>query len=191
MGSYLGKVLRIRDDGAATDNPFQARVDAQQEIYSSGHRNIQGMALHPETGELWATEHGPKGGDELNRIIPGADYGWPRFTYGEEYRGGAIGTGMMHEDGSTAHRRVDALHRHLRACLVYRRCHTRMEGSLFVGGLVKRQIRRLTIVDGAVTAQETLHFHERIRDVRNGPDGHLYVATDAVNGRILKIVPQQ
>ena len=102
MGSYLGKVLRIRDDGQhATDNPFQARVDAQQEIYSSGHRNIQGMALHPETGELWATEHGPKGGDELNRIIPGADYGWPRFTYGEEYRGGPIGTGMVHEDGAT------------------------------------------------------------------------------------------
>jgi glucose/arabinose dehydrogenase len=190
VGSYYGKVLRILPDGEhATDNPFQARVDAQQEVYSYGHRNIQGMALHPETGELWATEHGPKGGDELNLIRPGANYGWPRFTYGEEYRGGPIGAGMEHVDGTTAPVAVWTPSIATSGLAWYTGdAMPQWTGSLFAGGLVLRQIRRLTIEDGAVTHQETLHFDERVRDVRNGPDGHLYVATDSRSGRILRIV---
>lgn len=192
VGSYYGKVLRIRDDGEhATDNPFQARVDAQQEVYSYGHRNIQGMALHPTTGDLWATEHGPRGGDELNLIIPGANYGWPRFTYGEEYRGGEIGDGMRHDDGTTEPVAVWTPSIATSGLAWYTGdAIPQWTGSLFAGGLVLRQIRRLELTDGAVTHQETLHFDERIRDVRDGPDGHLYVATDAVRGRILRIVPK-
>ena len=190
LGNAFGKILRIRRDGsAATDNPFQARVDAIQEVYSSGHRNIQGLSVHPETGALWVTEHGPRGGDELNLIQPGGDYGWPIFTYGQEYRGGEIGEGMRHGNGTiepvivwTPSIATSGLAWYTGSAI------PEWQGNLFAGGLIKRQIRRLVIENNHVVHQETLQFNARIRDIANGPDGHLYVATDEVNGRILRIV---
>ena len=166
------------------------RVDAIQEVYSSGHRNPQGLAVHPETGALWITEHGPRGGDELNKVLPGADYGWPRFTYGEEYRGGSIGDGMVHQDGATAPTVVWTPSIATSGLAWYTgNAIPEWQGDLFAGGLIKQQIRRLRIVDDQVTIHQTLKFKARIRDIANGPDGHLYVATDEVNGRILRIDP--
>lgn len=190
IGSHWGKILRIMDDGSpATDNPFQARVDAEQEIYSYGHRNPQGIAMHPETGAVYSTEHGPRGGDELNLIEPGNNYGWPLVTYGYEYAGPRV----------TEHTALPGLTDPIvnwtpsiaaSGLAFYTGEHfPEWKGDLFAGGLVLKQVRRVIFEDGKVVGDETLQFDKRIRDVRQGPDGNLYVLTDERNGQLLRIEP--
>ncbi len=190
MSVHWGKMLRIMDDGSpATDNPFQARIDALQEIYSYGHRNPQGLVVHPETGKVYATEHGPRGGDELNVIEPGKNYGWPLVTYGYEYAGPRV----------SQHTSLPGLQDPLvvwTPCIApsglafYTGDHfPDWKGDLFAGGLVLRQVRRVIMDGERVVGHEIMQFDERIRDVRQGPDGFLYVLTDERNGKLLRIVP--
>lgn len=192
MSSHLGKVLRILDDGSpATDNPFHNRIDAAQEIYSYGHRNPQGLVVHPETGKIYSTEHGPRGGDELNLVEPGNNYGWPEATYGYEYSGPRVSQhtalpGMTDPivvwTPSIAASGLD---------FYFGDKFPEWKGDLFAGGLVLRQVRRIMFEGETIVGQETLQFDKRIRDVRQGPDGYLYVLTDERNGQLLRIEPTE
>ena len=191
--SHIGKVLRLRDDGTAPpDNPFVSRQGARPEVYSIGHRHIQGMARHPD-GRIFATEHGPLGGDELNLIEPGANYGWPNVGWGRDYVGGAsIGTGQRSAPGM-----VDPLQVWFPAVTgasglaVYTgNAFPEWRGSLLSGGLATQDVRR-TVVDGSggVTHHESLRIGARVRDVRQGPDGMIYVLSDETAGRVYRLEP--
>ena len=190
--NHIGKVVRITAEGQPVpDNPFLNRAGAAPEVYSLGHRNIQGAALHPLTGELWAAEHGPQGGDELNRVQPGRNYGWPLVTYGRNY---GIGT-RIGEEGPKA-----GFEQPLRqwvptsvapsglAFLTSER-YPGWKGSLFMGTLRGQALIRLTLEGNRVVAEERLleDLGARIRDVRQGPDGWLYIVTDGNNGRVLRL----
>lgn len=191
-GTHLGSIVRITDSGGVpADNPLVGRTDARPEVFSYGHRNVQGIALQPETGRVWAHEHGPRGGDEVNILKPGANYGWPAVTHGVDYSGAVISdrktapgmepsvvvwvpsiapSGMAFYDG-------DAF--------------PQWRGDLFVGALAGAHLRRLDVQGDRVNGQEELldDLNERIRDVRAGPDGFLYVLTDSEDGRVLRLVP--
>ena len=191
--SHIGKVLRLRDDGTAPpDNPFVSRQGARGEVYSLGHRHIQGLARHPD-GRIFATEHGPLGGDELNLIQPGANYGWPNVGWGRDYVGGtSIGTGQRSAPGM-----VDPLLVWFPSVIgasglaVYTGDRfPEWRGSLLAGGLATQDVRR-TVVDaqGRVTHHESLRIGQRVRDVRQGPDGLIYVLTDEIHGRIFRLEP--
>lgn len=195
LDNAWGKVLRLNDDGTAPDdNPFSDREDVGRFVYSYGHRNIQGMDIDPATGNVWATEHGALGGDELNLIEPGKNYGWPKATYSIHYNGDEISDEVSLEgmvDPACVWTPV------LAACGLAFYTGDRFpqwQGDLFAGGLVSRQVRRV-MLDGegdgtTVEANETLPFGARIRDVRQGPDGSLYVLTDERNGKLIRIVPE-
>lgn len=188
LSSHLGKVLRLDENGkAAPANPFMSDEAADGAVYTYGHRNIQGMARHPETGDVWATEHGSRGGDELNLITPGANYGWPLVTYGREYYGPRI-TDQTTMEGAEDPKIVWTPSIAASGLAFYTGdAIPEWTGDLFAGGLALQQIRRIKFEDGQPGEQETLHFDARIRDVRNGPDGHLYVLTDENNGKLLRI----
>jgi glucose/arabinose dehydrogenase len=192
LDSHLGKVVRIWPDGTVPeDNPFVGAEDALPEIWSYGHRNQQGAALHPETGKLWTNEHGPRGGDEINIPEAGKNYGWPIVSYGTEYSGAPIGEGK-----STAPGMEEPIHHWTPSIGVSGMAFyasdaiPEWQGSLFVGGLARPSLRRLTLDGQKVTAEETLleDLGARIRDVRQGPDGALYLLTDDENGKLLRIV---
>lgn len=192
LESHLGKVVRIWPDGTVPeDNPFVGAEDALPEIWSYGHRNQQGAALHPETGKLWTNEHGPRGGDEINIPEAGKNYGWPIVSYGTEYSGALIGEGK-----STAPGMEEPIHHWTPSIGVSGMAFyasdaiPEWQGSLFVGGLARPSLRRLTLDGQKVTAEETLleDLGARIRDVRQGPDGALYLLTDDENGKLLRIV---
>jgi len=185
--------VRIERDGKIpADNPFLGRPGALPEIWSYGHRNVQGAALHPATGELWTNEHGPKGGDELNRDLPGRNYGWPKVTYGVEYSGEKI------SDSPTAPGIEPPVHYWVPSIatsglLFYtgaRFPHWR--GSAFVGGLASKQLVRLEMDGHRVVREERLLegvVNERVRDVEQGPDGSIYLLTDEIKGRLLRVEP--
>lgn len=193
LANHLGTVVRLKDDGSVPeDNPFVDKPDGRPEIFSYGHRNSQGIALRPGTGEIWEHEHGPRGGDEVNILKPGANYGWPKITYGIDYSGAIISdkteapgleqpivywvpsiapSGMAFYDGDQ---------------------FPQWRGNLFVGALAGSHLRRLTLDGDRIVDQEVLldGLGERIRDVRAGSDGSLYIVTDdPVNGRVLKLEP--
>ena len=192
LANHIGKVIRIDVDGKAlADNPFSGRAGAAPELFSIGHRNIQGAALHPVTGELWASEHGPQGGDEINRVQGGRNHGWPLLTYGRNY-----GTGTrIGEDGPKAG--FEAPLRHWAPTSVAPSGLTFLtsdrypgwKGSLFMATLRGQALIRLTLDGNRITAEERLleDLGERLRDVRQGPDGWLYVLTDGSQGRVLRI----
>ena len=192
LANHIGKVIRIDVDGKApADNPFIGRAGATPEIFSIGHRNIQGAALHPLTGELWASEHGPQGGDEINRVQGGRNHGWPLVTYGRNY-----GTGTrIGEEGPKAG--FEAPLRHWVPTSVAPSGLTFLtsdrypgwKGNLFMGTLRGQALIRLTLDGNRITAEERLleDLGERFRDVRQGPDGWLYVLTDGSKGRVLRI----
>lgn len=190
--NHIGAMIRLNDDGSVpADNPFLGRAGIRPEIYSYGHRNVQGMALRPGTDVIWSHEHGPRGGDEVNILRPGANYGWPAITYGIDYSGAIISdkteapgmeqpvvywvpsiapSGMAFYDGDK---------------------FPEWQGNLFVGALAKAHLRRLVLDGDKVVAQEPLleQLYERIRAVRQGPDGYLYILTDSSDGQLLRLEP--
>ena len=193
LSSHIGKIVRIRPDGAVPpDNPFVGRDDALPEIFAYGIRNPQAAALHPETGELWEIEHGPRGGDELNVIRPGENYGWPIVTLGVEYTGFTIGDGLK-----TAPGMVDAIYSWTpviapSGMIFYSgAAFPAWQGDIFVGGLASKALIRLELDGERVVREERLlePLGLRIRDVAQGPDGALYVVTDHRDGKLLRIAP--
>lgn len=192
-GDPAGSVLRFLPDGRPhPDNPFVGRAGARPEIFSYGHRNPQGMALHPETGEIWTHEHGPRGGDEINVIAPGRNYGWPVITYGEEYSGGPVGAGRTAAPGleQPLHYWVPSIAPS--GLAIYDgAAFPDWRGDLFVGALKDRWLERLRVRDGRVVEREILLERDlgRVRDVRAGPDGFLYLLIDAGNGALLRLRP--
>lgn len=192
LGDLAGKVLRIGDRGQVPpDNPFVDDPIRRPEIYSYGHRNPQGLTLHPETGRLWEIEHGPKGGDELNILSPGANYGWPVITYGRSYGGEAIGEGTAKAGMEQAvHYWVPSISPSGMAFYIGE-AFPNWRGNLFLGALSGRALVRLELDGTTVVHEERLleELGERIRDVRQGPDGHLYLLTDSPQGRLLRLDP--
>ncbi|TVQ62852.1 MAG: PQQ-dependent sugar dehydrogenase [Phycisphaerales bacterium] len=190
LSNTLGKVVRITEDGrAAPDNPFIERDDDGRYVYTYGHRNIQGLAIDPVTGDVWSSEHGARGGDELNLLKPGRNYGWPEVTYSTEYSGRPI-TDERTRDGMIDPVAVWTPALAPSGLLFYAgEAFPEWQGDLFAGGLVSQQVRRIVLEGREATRQETLSFGERIRDVRQGPDGRIYLLTDQVGGRLLRLTP--
>ena len=194
LRSHLGKVVRLQPDGTAPgDNPFIGRDDALPELWSYGHRNVQGAAIHPETGKLWISEHGPRGGDELNVLEPGGNYGWPLVSHGVEYSGQPVGRGRRSAPGLE-----DPVSTWTPAIApggiaFYRSgAFPGWQGNLLVSGLRARAILRLELEGEAVVHEERLIADEgrRIRDVAVGPDGVIYALTDDErDGRVLRLTP--
>lgn len=190
LDTDLGKILRFRQDGSIPDdNPFAHTAGARPAIYSVGHRNPQGLARHPATGEVWVTEHGPQGGDELNRLLPGANYGWPIITYGEEYGGGKIG------EGTTKTGMEQPVYYYVPSIATgglsfYQGMQfPRWNGDAFIGALRALHLNRLAFgPDGKVTEHRLLsELNARVRDVKQGPDDNLYVLNE--QGSLLRLEP--
>ncbi|KQY98890.1 glucose dehydrogenase [Caulobacter sp. Root1455] len=193
LDAALGKVIRIRPDGSIpADNPYVGNPQAKPEIWSRGHRNLQGATINPWTGELWTVEHGAKGGDELNTPKAGKDYGWPTITYGEDYSGKPIGDGVTQHEGMEQPLYYwDPVIAPSGLAFYNADLFPAWKGSLFVGGL-KGYLVRLTLKDHQVVGEERLlsELNFRIRDVKVGPDGALYLVTDEDDGRVLRVVPK-
>ncbi|MDW3096115.1 MAG: PQQ-dependent sugar dehydrogenase [Gammaproteobacteria bacterium] len=189
--NHLGSIIRINDDGTIPkDNPFLGHKTIQAEVYSYGHRNPQGITIRPSDQTIWSHEHGPRGGDEVNKLKPGANYGWPAITYGIDYSGEIIS---------------DKTHSHgMEQPIVYwdpsiapsgmafytGNQFPQWKGNLFIGALVSKHLRRIVMKGDKIIKQEILlEGTARIRDVRNGPDGYLYILTDEKNGKLLRLEP--
>ncbi|MCZ7560265.1 MAG: PQQ-dependent sugar dehydrogenase [Burkholderiaceae bacterium] len=193
LDNHYGKIVRIRADGSVPpDNPFVNRAGALPEIHSYGHRNVQGAALHPVTGQLWTHEHGPQGGDEVNIESAGANYGWPVITFGREYVTGLrIGEGTERADVTPPlwQWTPSIAPSGMAFCTSDR--YPGWRGSLFVGSLKFRLLSRLELDGDRIVREERLlgDLGERVRDVRQGPDGLLYLLTDEADGRLLRLAP--
>lgn len=179
LSNHYGAVVRLHDDGRVpADNPFVGQAGARPETWTYGHRNGQGLVIHPETGDVWMNEHGPQGGDELNLLEPGKNYGWPVVGYGVNYRTGSAIHAATMRDGmaNPAHVWVPSIG--ISGMMVYTGDRfPGWKGNIFVGGLAGEQIGRLTMDGRRVLNVETfLQRMGRIRDVRQGPDGYLYIA---------------
>lgn len=192
LGAMQGKILRLNADGSVPgDNPFVGKPGVLPEIWSYGHRNPQGAALHPVTGAVWVNEHGPRGGDEINIPQAGRNYGWPLATYGVNYSTLPIPEAKgTHVDGTEQPDYYWAVSPAISGMAFY--THSRFTGwknSLFIGALKDKSLIRLTLDGDKVVGEERLlrQQGERIRDVRAGPDGYLYVLTDAANGKLLRV----
>lgn len=193
LSDHVGTVVRLLDDGRVPpDNPFVGRAGALPEIYSYGHRNIQAAALHPGSGRVWVVEHGPQGGDEVNVLRPGVNYGWPVITYGVEYGSGApIGEGT-HKAGMAQPiwYWVPTSIAPSGAAFYTGERFPRWRGDLLVGALRERMLVRLRLDGERVVAEKRLlQGIGRIRDVRMGPDGLVYLLTDAADGQLLRLEP--
>ncbi|MBT6176819.1 MAG: PQQ-dependent sugar dehydrogenase [Deltaproteobacteria bacterium] len=192
--NHSGSMIRVWPDGSVpADNPFLKQRGYQPSIFSYGHRNMQGAALHPTTGEVWAHEHGPKGGDEINVIRPGRNYGWPKTTYGIDYDGTIISTQTtLPGITSPIHHWTPSIAPSGMA-FVKGPLFSKWRGDLLVGALKDRRLMHLTIRGEQVLEQEPLlgELAERIRDVEIGPSGAIYLLTDSKNGSLLKLTPQQ
>ena len=190
----MGKIMRVNPDGTIPDdNPFTGRDDAQPEIWSYGHRNVQAAALHPETGQLWTVEHGARGGDELNNPQAGKNYGWPIITYGRDYSGLSIGEGSAKEGMEQPVYYWDPVIAPSGMTFYTAEAIPGWQGSILVGSLTPGALVRLVLQDGKVTREERYlgDLGERIRDVQQGPDGFVYVVTDRKDGRVLRVRPAQ
>ena len=194
LSSGLGKVIRINPDGSVPrDNPFVGREGVRPEIWSYGHRNVQAAALHPETGQLWTVEHGARGGDELNHPEAGKNYGWPIITYGINYNGSKIGEGTAKAGMEQPVYYWDPVIAPSGMVFYSGDRYPGWKGSVFVGSMTPGALVRLVLDKGRVAREERYlgEMGERIRDVQQGPDGLLYLVTDADNGRILRVVPEE
>lgn len=190
LSTTLGKTIRINRDGSIPrTNPFVGRSDARPEIWSYGHRNIQGAALHPQSGVLWEHEMGPRGGDEVNIPEAGKNYGWPLVSWGEHYDGRAIPKPPTRPD------LADAIYHWTPSIapsgmIFYTgNLFPAWRGNLLLGALVAQSVVRLTLEGTRVTGEERLAMGARVRDVRQGPDGAVYALTDQSNGAILRLTP--
>jgi aldose sugar dehydrogenase len=194
LGNHLGKIVHITPEGkAAPDNPFLNREDARAEIWSLGHRNIQSAALHPTTGELWTVEHGARGGDEVNIPQKGKNYGWPVISYGVHYSGQKIGEGTRKPGLEQPIYYWDPSIAPSGMAFYTGDKFPAWRGSILVGALVGKLVSRLEINGNRVTGEERMlqNLGERIRDVRQGPDGLIYLLTDSRQGRILRMRPAE
>ena len=189
----IGKIARINRDGTVpSDNPFVGTPGVRPEIWSYGHRNVQAATLHPSTGELWESEHGTRGGDEVNVARKGLDYGWPTIAYGIEYSGGPITGNITAKDGMEQPRYYWDPNIAPSGMTFYTgRLFPAWQNSLFIGALAGTSLVRLTVDGDRIVGEERLlgELRERIRDVVQGPDGALYLLTDSSNGRLLKLSP--
>ena len=196
LGNHHGKIIRINKDGSVPpDNPFISRTGALPEIWSHGHRNSQGATLAPD-GTLWMHEHGPQGGDEVNLPKPGLNYGWPVITFGENYGGGKIGEGLSEKAGleQPLHKWTPSIAPSGMTFLTSERYGKAWQGNLFVGSLKFAYLNRIELTApyaGKVERESKLlsEAGERVRDVRQGPDGLLYVLTDSSNGKLIRLMP--
>jgi glucose/arabinose dehydrogenase len=191
--NHFGKIVRINADGSVpADNPIVGREGVRPEIWSTGHRNIQGAALHPETGALWEVEHGPRGGDELNVVQAGRNYGWPVISYGIEYRGGAINDGIAGRDGLEQPNYYWDPVIAPGGMIFYRGDLFPWRGDLLIAGLETETVVRLELDGERVTGEERLIAgeHGRVRDIAEAADGSLWIVTDEDNGRLLRLTPQ-
>jgi aldose sugar dehydrogenase len=190
LDDHAGTTIRLHDDGRVpADNPFAGRADARPEIFTYGNRNAQGIVVHPETGEVWLNEHGPRGGDEINRVVAGANYGWPEVSFGSEYNGRPIpdptpGRGfempVLHWTPSIAPSGM----------AVYTGdVFPQWRGDFFIGALAGQHLRRVRLDGTRVVEQEELARGQRLRMVRVGPDGLIYLLVDASRGAMLRIEP--
>jgi glucose/arabinose dehydrogenase len=198
LDGLLGKIVRLNPDGTIPkDNPFVGKEGARPEIWSLGHRNIQAATLHPETGELWEVEHGTRGGDEINIARAGKDYGWPTIAYGIEYKGGPITGGITAKEGMEQPLYYwDPVIAPSGMVFYTGKLFPEWRGNLFIGGMASMNLVRVTIKGERVVDEERLlrdlqPAPHRIRDVNQGPDGALYLLTDAEQGLLLKITPKQ
>jgi aldose sugar dehydrogenase len=192
LGNHQGNVLRLHDDGRVpADNPFVGRTGALPEVWTHGNRNIQGMAVHPVTGAIWATEHGPRGGDELNLLQSGRNYGWPVITYGINYSGTSI-TDIQQKPGmeQPVHYWVPSIA--TSGTTIYAgTAFPAWQGDFFIGGLAGQHLARLRVDanNRVVENEKLLEGVGRIRDVRTGPDGFLYVLLDNADAQLIRIEP--
>jgi len=188
--THFGKVLRLRDDGTPyPNNPFVGQPGARPEIWTIGHRNIQGMTRDPASGRVWANEHGSRGGDELNVIEGGGNYGWPIVTYSSEYWGPRISSESS-RSGIVEPQLVWTPSKAPSGLTLYTGdVYPQWKGDLFSGALKFGQVRRIRLDGTRVVGEEKLTIGRRVRDVRQGPDGYLYVLTDEDDGAVLRIVP--
>ncbi len=195
LDGLLGKIIRINSDGTIPkDNPFVGKEGARPEIWSLGHRNVEAATLNPATGELWEVEHGTRGGDEINISRKAKDYGWPTIAYGIEYAGGPITGGITQKEGMEQPLYYwDPVIAPSGMTFYTGNLFPAWKGSLFVGGLASTCLVRLTLDGEKIVGEERLltELKERIRDVRQGPEGALYLLTDNTKGRILKITPKK
>jgi glucose/arabinose dehydrogenase len=192
LSSTIGKIVRINSDGSIPrDNPFVNRQGARPEIWSYGHRNVQSAALDPDTGQLWTVEHGARGGDELNHPEAGKNYGWPTITYGRAYSGRKIGEGTAKAGMEQPVYYWDPVIAPSGMTFYSGDAYPGWKGSVFVGSLTPGLLVRLVLRDRRVITEERYlgDLDERIRDVKQGPDGLLYLLTDSSNGRILRLDP--
>ena len=190
LTNHIGKIVRIRPTGTVPpDNPFVGWPNAKPEIWSYGHRNSQGAIIHPQSGKLWIHEHGPRGGDEVNIPLAGRNYGWPVIGYGTEYSGAKIHA-STHKEGMEQPIWVGSIAPSGMA-IYTGEFFSVWKGSLFIGGLSSQRLVRLELDGERVVTEEHLltNLGARIRDVRQGPDGALWLLTDDLAGRILRVVP--
>lgn len=197
LSNHLGKIVRIATDGSTpADNPYRGRSGARPEIWSYGHRNVQGAALDPATGRLWTIEHGARGGDELNRPEAGGNYGWPVITYGRDYSGAPIGEGTAKAGMEQPVKYWDPSFAPSGLAFYTGTLMPQWTGDLFTGGLAGTRLVRLRLdpARDAVVDEEVLltSLGERIRDVRQGPDGALWLLTDdPSDGKLLRVAPAE
>ena len=192
MKAQIGKLVRINRDGSIPeDNPFVGNTDYSPDIYSLGHRNVQGATLHPDTGELWTVEHGARGGDEINTPKPGKNYGWPVIAYGREYSGEEIGEGTAKPGLEQPVYYWDPSIAPSGMTFYTGDKFPAWKGNLFVAALKFQLLARLEVEGNRIVREERLleGMGERIRDVVQGPDGYLYLLTDEDDGRILRLEP--
>jgi glucose/arabinose dehydrogenase len=188
LSTTLGKIVRINPDGSIPkDNPFTGRKDARLEIWSYGHRNAQGAAIHPKTGKLWENEFGPRGGDELNIPQAGANYGWPVVSWGMHYDGRKIPEPPTRPEFADAIYHWSPVISPSGMTFYTADAIPAWQGNLLIGGLSEQAIVRLTLDGEKVTAEERIPMGARIRDVQQAPDGSVYALTDEGDGKILRL----
>jgi aldose sugar dehydrogenase len=185
---HAGSVIRVRDDGSVPDdNPFVAKADHDDKIHSIGHRNPQGLAFHPETNELWATDHGPEGGDEINRLKAGLNYGWPFQTAGKDYSGAPIGGGKEVEGMEAPVHVFDKTVGPAGVAFYRGDMFPEWRGDMLIGGLASESLERIRIADNKVVEHESIPIGRRIRDVQTAPDGSVLLLTEHSDGEILRL----
>lgn len=190
LSSHLGKIIRINPDGSVPqDNPFVGREDAKPEIWSYGHRNVQGAAIHPETDVLWTNEFGPMGGDELNIPEAGQNYGWPLVSWGQHYNGDDIPDPPTQPDLAQSIYYWNPVISPSGMTFYTGDAFPAWRGDLLIAGLSSQALVRLQLDGQRVTDEQRIAMHDRIRDVKQGPDGLIYLLTDSLQGRVLKVEP--